>query len=417
MRALFKLILWLIFLTPIALAVAAWFSLSAEALVLSEAKLSHQDIARAQAVLKKNDPRRMPAGTSQTITLSERDLNLAANYLLQQVTEGGARVHIHDDSIDAVGTLRIPGLPARQYLNISLELEDSAGQPRVRTLQLGAINIPPPLARLALAQALTRLYRTHEYQLASNVVEKLAMQRRQLQVTYRWDPKIIDQARSSLVSKADTQAVRAYHARLLDLQARGIGNRGSLTNLLEPMFAYALERSRDGDPVRENQALLTLLGSWAGGQGLKQLVPGAAAQPKRFRLKLEKRQDFGQHFLISAALAAQGDSTLADAVGLYKEISDSDGGSGFSFTDIAADRSGTRFGALASSSAGEARRVQEFIANGIRETDIMPLARDLPEHMPAGEFEHRFDGVGSPAYQAVMDDIEQRIDSCRIYRG
>ena len=49
------------------------------ALVLNNSRLSHQDIAHAQAVLKKNDPRRLPAGTRQQILLSERDLNLAAN--------------------------------------------------------------------------------------------------------------------------------------------------------------------------------------------------------------------------------------------------------------------------------------------------------------------------------------------------
>ena len=85
-------------------------------------------------------------------------------------------------------------------------------------------------------------------------------------------------------------------------------------------------------------------------------------------------------------------------------------------TDIAADRAGTRFGALATASPQEARRVQAFVARGISETDIMPRARDLPEHMNAAEFQRRYGGVGSPAYQAVMDDIERRIDACTIHR-
>ena len=49
--------------------------------------------------------------------------------------------------------------------------------------------------------------------------------------------------------------------------------------------------------------------------------------------KFAGRKDFAQHFLASAALAARGDSTLSNAVGLFKEISDTDRGSGFSFTD------------------------------------------------------------------------------------
>jgi len=417
MRALFKLILWLVFLSPFALAAAAWFALSDQALVLNDARLSHQDIARAQAVLKNNDPRRLPAGSEQQILLSERDLNLAANYLLQKVTEGGAQVRIHPGFIDAVGTLRIPGLPTRQFLNVSLQVEDANGQPQVSSLQLGELNIPAPLAKFALTQALARLYRTHEYQLASNVVQKLAMQRGNLQVTYKWDPELIKRARSTLLSGADTEAVAAYHDKLVALQAQGIGRNGSLPELLKPLFAFARERSRNGDAVAENRALLTVLGSWASRRGLEQLVPDAAARPKSFRMKLEGRTDFGQHFLTSAALAAQGDSALADAVGLFKEIADADGGSGFSFTDIAADRAGTRFGELAARSEADARRVQQLLADGVGETDIMPRARDLPEHMNAAEFERRFGGVGSEAYKQVMADIEQRIAACRIHRS
>lgn len=243
------------------------------------------------------------------------------------------------------------------------------------------------------------------------------MQRGSLQVTFRWDPELMRRARSTLMSQSDSEAVNAYHQKLLALQAQGIGNKGSLVDLLQPLFSFAAERSRNGDPVAENRALLALLGAWSSRHGLEQLVPDATAHPKGFRLKLERRTDFGQHFLTSAALAAQGDSALADAVGLFKEIADADGGSGFSFTDIAADRAGTRFGELAVRSAQDALQLQRRLAAGINETDIMPPARDLPEHMKAAEFESRFGGVGSDAYKAVMADIEQRIAACPIHRG
>lgn len=416
MRALFKLILWLIFLTPFALAAATWFALSNEALVFNDSRLSHQDIAHARSVLKSNDPRRLPAGTTQQITLNERDLNLAFNYLLQKVASGGAQVRVHTGFIDAVATLRIPGLPSRQYLNLSLEIAQNGGDPKVRHLQLGALRIPPQLARPILAQALSRLYQTHEYRLAGHIIDSLSMQRGQLRVTYRWDPQLVDRARSSLLGRADAQALAAYHRQLVKLQAAGVGTNGSLTELLQPLFAQAQARSSTADPVTENQALLTLLGAWASRRGLEQLVPDADTRPTRFRLKLERRTDFAQHFLTSAALASQGEVELADAIGLYKEITDSQGGSGFSFTDIAADRAGTRFGELATASERAARRVQRLLAAGVDETDIMPTVRDLPEHMSGEAFEQHFGAIGSPAYQAVMHDIEQRIAACSLYR-
>jgi hypothetical protein len=86
---------------------------------------------------------------------------------------------------------------------------------------------------------------------------------------------------------------------------------------------------------------------------------------------LNRHDDFPKHFIISAALAATAGGSLSDAVGVYKEIEDSRGGSGFSFNDIAADRVGVHAAAR--------------LRAGIGEKDIMPMTDDLPEFMPEPE--------------------------------
>jgi hypothetical protein len=106
---------------------------------------------------------------------------------------------------------------------------------------------------------------------------------------------------------------------------------------------------------------------------------------------------------------------LSDAIGLYREVDDSRGGSGFSFNDIAADRAGTRFGELATGSAAGARQLQQRIAAGIKESALMPAVADLPEFMPEAEFKRRFGGIGAPAYQRMMADIERRVAACPLY--
>ena len=113
---------------------------------------------------------------------------------------------------------------------------------------------------------------------------------------------------------------------------------------------------------------------------------------------LAGRSDFPQHFTISAVLAATAGSPLSDAVGLYKEVDDSRGGSGFSFNDIAADRAGTRFGELATATESGAARLYKFKARGLQETDLFPEVKDLPEFMPEPEFKRRYGGIGQPAY-------------------
>ena len=50
--------------------------------------------------------------------------------------------------------------------------------------------------------------------------------------------------------------------------------------------------------------------------------------------------DLAQHFIVSAVIAAAGGTPIAAAAGVYKELNDARDGSGFSFSDIAADRAG-----------------------------------------------------------------------------
>lgn len=416
MRALIKLLFVLVLLSPLALAVLGWFALSDTPLVSQQVSLSHEDIARAKVILQQNDPRYLPRDTQRVIDVSAQDLNLAANYLLQKTLRGHTRLTLGPGVLEARMSVRVPRLPWRAYLNIDGTIESADGDPRIAGLRIGRLAIPPTVAAWVARLALNSIYDKAQIDSAAHLLKSLRLSPDRLRLTYRWSPALIEQARDTLLTGTDREALRVYHDYLLALQARNIGLSGSLIELLGPLFEKAQARSREYDPVDEHVALLTVLGTWASRQDLAQLVPGTDGTPKTFRLKLQGRTDFAQHFLTSAALAARGDTTLSDAVGLFKEISDTDHGSGFSFTDIAADRAGTRFGELATRSPQHARTLQQRLVAGITETDIMPPAKDLPEHMHSQEFSARFGQVGSPAYQRLMTDIEQRIDACSLYK-
>ena len=416
MRALIKLSLLLLLLSPLAVAPVVWYALSAEPLVTRQATLSHQDIARAKDILRNNDPRYLPPGTNQTLDISHHDLDLAANYLLQKLARGNARLDLQTDMLHLQITLHLPHVPWRSHLNLDTGIAATGGRPQIASVQIGSLRIPAPLAEFLLRRAAGLVYDDSQLDSAMALLRDVRILPDRLRLTYQWNPMMLEQARDSLLTHSDRESLRFYHDRLIELQSEGIGHRGSVTELLSKMFADARGRSQDRAPVGENIALLTVLGTWASGHNVNRLVPGSTRRPKAFRLKIERRTDFAQHFLASAALAARGDSVLSDAVGLFKEISDTDRGSGFSFTDIAADRAGTRFGELATRSTEDARRLQGLLADGITEADLMPPARDLPEHLDAKAFQERFQHVGSPAYQDVMREIERRIDGIRLYR-
>ena len=154
------------------------------------------------------------------------------------------------------------------------------------------------------------------------------------------------------------------------------------------------------------------------GRSVRTIVPQAVnwPRPNRVTLTLHGREDSAQHYLTSAALAALGSGTLSNAVGLFKEVDDSRGGSGFSFADLAADRAGTRFGELATASDESARTAQLLIARAQREIDIMPELHDLPEGLSESEFKQRYGAIDSPAYRRVTQEIERRIAKTPLFR-
>jgi hypothetical protein len=167
--------------------------------------------------------------------------------------------------------------------------------------------------------------------------------------------------------------------------------------------------------VAENRAALLVLGMAANGVGLSQLLPERRAEllARPIRVTLAGRGDSSQHFLISATLSADSGTPLANLIGLYKEIDDSRGGSGFSFNDLAADRAGTRLGERA---VGQPERLQRLLSGPLREEDLLPDVSDLPEGMQEPEFRTRFGGPGSPAYDHMLSDIDERLDATDLYR-
>jgi hypothetical protein len=194
------------------------------------------------------------------------------------------------------------------------------------------------------------------------------------------------------------------------------GSTTLLAPLLGALFDLARERTDSGaEPAAENRAALLTLTLFASGRSLEAALPAAHEWPRPppLRLTLAGREDFALHFLISAAIAADGTSPLSRAVGVWKEVADARDGSGFSFDDVAADRAGTRFGELA---RRRPRELQERLASGVDDAALMPPWSDLPGSLAEAEFRRRFGDVGAPAYQHLIAEIDRRIAALPLLR-
>jgi hypothetical protein len=372
------------------------------------------DVDRAVAMARLHDPRLATPGQLRWVPLRERDIDLLLDHAARRWLTANTRVQLQPGFMLVQASL---AAPLGRWLNIELGLRQSEALPQVDRLRVGRLPLPAALAMPLLRFFAARHGVQADALLAVDWIERVTITRSQVMVSYRIGPDTTDRLRAALVAPADQQRLRAYTERLAAATQGFDGEQVSLQRLLSPLFELAAERSAaGGDAVAENRAALLTLTFFANHRPLGLMVPAAYAwqRPRPVVVTLRQRDDSALHFLISAVIAAEAGTPLADAVGLWKELSDARrGGSGFSFNDLAADRAGTRFGELAVRSPAQ---VQARLAAGATEADFMPDASDLPEFLPEAEFVARYGGVGGTPYKRMLAEIEARIDALAMFR-
>jgi hypothetical protein len=418
MRLLLRLILLLMVVVVLVLAAAAILTVGNEPAVNRSAEISPENVAQLKQILEKNDPRKLRSGTVQTITVNQQDFDLAANYLAHRYGNGSSRIILSGDTINLRASVRLPDNPLGRYVNLEAIMRENGALPRVEHLQIGRLVLPGRIADWLFDRALAVYLGDEAYRSALDAIKQLRVNDNSLTLTYEWQASLPTKLRKALLGQNEQERIRAYHAQLTEASRALTASNVSLIELMIPLFRLAEARSRAGDSIAENRAALLVLTFYVNGKGFTRFVPGAEdwPRPRPHDVILNGRSDFAQHFTVSAAIAANADGLLSDAMGLYKEIADSRGGSGFSFNDIAADRAGTRFGELAAGSAASARKIQQQLRAGVNERDLMPETVDLPEFMSEAEFRRRFGGIDAPEYNNMMAEIERRIAGLTLYR-
>ncbi len=417
MRFLARTFLLLLLTLPILAIIVVWLCFQDAPLVVRRVQLTPQDIENAKRIVDQHNPHRANYDGQRTVVVSEQELDLMLNYAASRFGRGAARAELGPGTVWLQASAEIPQSPFGRYVNVDAALRETEAVPRFDHLQIGRLRVPATVADYLLRLGLRRMAETDRGELAADIVKGVSVADGRLTVTYVWSGEIEERVRAVLVSPADQARLRAYHDRLVETVAKA-PNKVSLAALMPPLFQTVLERGGGGDVLAENRAAIVTLAFYANGTGLAAIAPAAAQWPPAARrtVTLAGRDDFPKHFLISAAIAAEAGSPLADAIGLYKEVDDSRGGSGFSFNDIAADRAGTRFGEIASGSPERARKLSQALASGVKERDFMPDVGGLPESLPEAEFKRRYGGIGGRGYNKLMATIEARVASRPLLR-
>jgi hypothetical protein len=400
---------------PVAVVIGLFLALDDQPTLLRAAEVRPEAIARAKRIVERNDPRRMQSGVLRSVVIGGEDLDTAFNYLAHQHARGSAAVRLREGAVSMAASLALPANPFGRYLNLDAEFAEAEGLPQVRSLDVGRLHLPGFVARRLVEWGIAKWSAQAGAAKALAAIKQVSFRDGALMLIYEWDNALPASLTGMLLPAEDEARLKAYQTLLFDLSRSS--DRGALPmeRLLQAMLLHAGQRG--GDAAAENRAVLLSLALFVNGKGLGAVLPATRSWPKPAarHVTLAGRHDFAQHFAVSAALAATAGSPLSDAVGLFKEIDDSNGGSGFSFNDIAADRAGTRFGELATSARAGALKAQK-IAPDLTAGQIFPRVDDLPEFMPASEFKRRFGGIGGVEYKRQMAEIERRVAALPVYR-
>jgi len=207
---------------------------------------------------------------------------------------------------------------------------------------------------------------------------------------------------------------------LANAEAVPSGDEG-FAKLLELAFMYAADNSHGTDAVHPNKAAILALGVILG----EQRVARVAKRPininrisefdaLRNRVTLVGRNDLARHFWVSAALVILSDEKRSMSVGIGKELMDAtEGGSGFSFDDLAADRAGTLLAIAATKNEANARNLQTRIGHGVVIADFFPGVEGLPSGLTRDEFQSDYGGLGGKVTQRLAEEIEYRLAECK----
>ncbi len=396
-----------------------YFGISDQPDISNSLQLTHEDITRAKRILHEGVTTK--PDEINTIELTQADLNLAANYLLNRYITSTVNIELKPNVLRFKVTTTLPKNSLGHYLNISFRLGNDQENvlPSLTKFKAGKLLLPAKLAALVVDNIIRYTSLNNYFILATRPIQTIKIDPDKISIRYYSTIETLAQAKKFLARNNNNPDIDIYQAKIADIVKQHDPNwRLSLAELLKPLFQLALQRSTIDTAINENKLVIMAINNYVNTNDTQKLLalPNInATKPEKYPTFLYKRIDLAQHFIASATITASVNGQVATIIGEEKELSDSNGGSGFSFIDLTADKAGTRFGELATATPESARRLQQAMANIKDYTDFMPNPNDLPEHMNDAEFKERYQSVNSENYQKLSKEIDERIISIPLY--
>jgi hypothetical protein len=374
------------------------------------------------------DPRRVPDGETRTLRLTANEVDQLVAWAA--AVGGHARVQTTLGDGAVAGEASVPVPRTGRWINLRYALTVSVRQGELAVaataLRLGSTELPASLRDALVGMAATSLREDRDARRVLPAVQRLSLTAGEATLTYRRaelpERMLARLAWGEDVARRVQESTRAQVDHLLRALAAAPPGDARFVAAIEAVFTLARERSARGAATEENRAAMVALGVVLGHPRLAMILGAGptgegAALAARLRdgTTLRGRADWPRHLAVSAALAAIADVAPSDEAGRLKEELDADGGSGFSFADLLADRAGTTLAAMATRDDAWADRMQSRLVTQVRVDDVFPGVEGLPEGLTDPALRAQFGGVDGEGYRRLAAEIERRLVRCRAY--
>jgi hypothetical protein len=364
---------------------------------------------------------------AQKIYVSADQANSLAGFLNRALDPANAQVNFLADKVLIAGSYEIRTSLLSVYINIeALIVEGDALQ--VDLVTIGDLPLPGGFA-LSLAESLINYYTSSLVATkAINTINSLTIENNAMLVNLAPIDTLLREFKNIKTggSREDARILKiriAHYLRLLDgiyvAPLNSNAQQTSLSMYLHAVMKEAAVMSENGSATLENEAAILALAIYAGSPRFTDIIGDLSFAIDRIpyawpKPVLVNRQDLSLHFVFSAAIKLLSQKGISIAVGEFKELMDrGQGGSGYSFIDLAADLSGTNFAALAVNPK-TAQRLQTIMLGEANETLFMVPVIGLDEGLSKVQFTEQYGEVDSVRYRQIVDDINARITKLPI---
>ncbi|RLA48911.1 MAG: hypothetical protein DRQ97_02630 [Gammaproteobacteria bacterium] len=402
-----------------------------EPLVRQSAPVDSGTVAAGKALLQRIVLQVESADASgTTLAVTEGELRHLAQLGSHTFARLDTDVYFDGATINSRMSLRLIPNPVGDYLNLVFQVEQSSEGINIDRLSIGPLNLPgrwllPLIAYLADTvlqdqQASLLLASVRGFRIEGDTALLRVQPPSDVKAQFKQAVKTLQASR---FPPGEQERVVQYYEYLVRLAEQGDHSGRSLSAYLTPLMVAAANRRERSSAVAENRAVIWALTIYFSYGEFETLVGDLVSSQRALvrppsGVTLGGRRDLMAHFIYSAGITLATQQGIGIAAGEFKELLDSgNGGSGFSFADLAADRAGVQFVTTATSNEPAARRLQQGIVANNSEAAFFPDISGLAEGLSDVQFRRQYGSTQSENYRKQVALIDQRIARLPVYQG